>query len=749
MILRSYTQSHMTLALLLAGLASVSLQASAQEERAAPAGTAAASDRQEDVTSTEIIVTAQKRDQRLQDVPVPVSVLNAESLTQGGQNSIQSYFSSVPGLNMQVLYNRPSVAIRGLTTGATSGNPIVAYIIDDAPFGSSTSQGTAGVAPDVDPSDLQRIEVLRGPQGTLYGASSLGGLLKYVTIDPSFRGFSGSASAGVNAVRHGDVGYHVRGAVNVPVSDTFAFRVSAFSRETPGYIDNVITGEDDVNKVRVRGVNFAALWRPSEDFSLRVSALHQSGKGFGSPDADQRLGLGSLRQTNTFGAGRTNWENNWVSATMKGSVGKAELTSVSSYSHTPSYTVTDLTYSFGSVIADFFPGGYTNVGAPGPVDAGNRRFTQEIRMDLPIGEKLDWLVGGFYSRERGRVAPSILGVDPTTGAPLGVALEINGKFGTQEYAAFTDLTVKFSDQLNLQVGGRIARNSYYYYGTNDGPFVGGFYIDPKVKSKDTAKTYLVTLQYTPTRDTMIYTRVASGFRPGGINGTCKVTLVPCNYAPDETVNYEIGAKGNLLGRALSYDVSVYYIDWKDIQLGLLAPNGFPYSGNAGNAKSKGVELSLESRPTDGLTLSGWIAWNDATLKEGFPAGAKAYAVAGDRLPYSSRWSGKLSADANFPLTDTINWFGGASLTYVGERLAEFVPSAADAALRQKYPAYVQADLNLGIEVGQWRLTGFVNNVTDRRGLVGGGFANPTTANPNWLTYTQPRTIGLSIDWKFD
>jgi outer membrane receptor protein involved in Fe transport len=650
---------------------------------------------------------------------------------------------------MQVLYNRPSLAIRGLTAGATSGNPIVAYIIDDAPFGSSSSQGTAGVAPDVDPSDLQRIEVLRGPQGTLYGASSLGGLLKYVTIDPSFKGVSGSASAGVNSVRHGDVGYHVRGSVNVPLSDTLAFRVSGFSRETPGYIDNVVTGEDDVNKVRVKGVNFAALWRPSADFSLRISGLHQSGKGFGSPDADPRLGLRSLRQSNTFGAGRTSWENNWISATMKASIGKAELTSVSSYSHTPSYTVPDLTFSFGQVIAGFFPGGFASVGALGPVDATNRRFTQEIRMDVPLGENLDWLVGAFYSRERGRVSPSIIGIDPTNGTPLGVALEINGKFGIQEYAAFTDLTMKFSDRFNMQVGGRIAKNSQHYFGTNEGPFAGGFYIDPKVKSKDTSKTYLVTLQYDVADESMIYARLASGFRPGGVNGSCSVSLVPCSFAPDETVNYEIGAKGSLLDRALSYDMSVYYIDWKDIQLGLLAPNGFPYNGNAGDAKSKGVELALEGRPVEGLTLSGWVAWNDATLKEGFPAGARAYAVAGDRLPYSSRWSGKLSADANFPLTDAIRFFAGASLTYVGGRLGEFVATPAEVPLRQKYPAYAQADLNLGIEVGNWRLMGFVNNVADRRGLVGGGYANPTTANPNWLTYTQPRTIGLSIDWKFD
>lgn len=749
---RSCTQSRLpTLGLLLLGLASVPVCASAQEGHAEKArGSTGTGARETDGALPEIVVTAQKRDQRLQDVPVPVTALSAASLTQSGQVSIQSYFSSVPGLNMQFLYNRPAVAIRGLTTGATSGNPIVAYIIDDAPFGSSSTLGTAGVAPDLDPSELQRVEVLRGPQGTLYGASSIGGLVKYVTVDPSLDGVNGSASVGGSTIQGGDtLGYNARGSLNVPLSETFAVRVGASTRTTPGYLDNVVTQQKDVNKIRVSGVNFAALWRPSEDFSLRLSGLHQSGRGFGSPDADVSLGLRTQRQTNTFGAGLTNWQNNWVSATAKVKLGASELTSVTSYSYTPSYTALDLTYFFGEVLAEFFPGDFSAVGALGPVEVSNHRITQEVRLDTPIGEKVDLLVGGFFSHEREEFVSQINAHDPTNGNPLGNALTIEGFHRATDYAAFTDLTVNFTDQFNVQVGGRVSQNIRTYHGTNSGPFAGGTFVDPKVETRDRSVTYLLTMQYKPTPDTMVYGRLASGFRPGGINGSCSVSMVPCSYGPDKTVNFEIGAKGSVLDRILSYDLSVYYIDWKKIQLGLLADNGFPFSGNAGRARSKGVELSLEARPLAGLRISGWVAWNDAKLRAAFPAGAAAYGLPGDRLPYSSRFSGKFSVDGDFPLTANLTGFAGASVSYVGRRFGEFVGDPADAAFRQTYPGYAQADLHLGVEYGNWRLMAYMNNVTNRRGLVGGGFYNPTTLNPNWMNYIQPRTIGLSVDWKFN
>ncbi|MGH3428922.1 MAG: TonB-dependent receptor plug domain-containing protein, partial [Mycobacteriales bacterium] len=191
----------------------------------------------------EVVVTAQKRAERLQDVPVPVTALSADNLAANNQVRLQDYYASVPGLGLASSSKGDALlTIRGITTGVTSGNPTVGITIDDVPYGSSSNYGGGGLgipAPDLDPSDLARVEVLRGPQGTLYGASSIGGLLKFVTADPAFDGVSGRIQGGGSTVHNApDAGYVLRGSVNVPLNDEFAVRASAFTRRDPGYVDN-------------------------------------------------------------------------------------------------------------------------------------------------------------------------------------------------------------------------------------------------------------------------------------------------------------------------------------------------------------------------------------------------------------------------------------------------------------------------------------------------------------------------------
>src|ERR1700678_1267405 len=252
----------------------------------------------------EIVVTAEKREERLQDVPVPVTVISTEDLLNTNHQRLQDYYTTVPGLNLVSGDGASSLAIRGITTGGGStGNPTVGVTIDDVPFGSSSGLlAFGGQIPDIDPSDLARVEVLRGPQGTLYGASSIGGLLKYVTVDPSTEGFSGRMQADANSVYNGNgPGYVVRGAVNIPLTDTLAVRASAFTRRDAGYIDDPFIGRDGVNRADVNGGRVSLLWRPSADLSLKIGALLQDTRGFGSAyvgssfDVNQ-TGLGDLQQ---------------------------------------------------------------------------------------------------------------------------------------------------------------------------------------------------------------------------------------------------------------------------------------------------------------------------------------------------------------------------------------------------------------------------------------------------------------------
>jgi outer membrane receptor protein involved in Fe transport len=252
---------------------------------------------------------------------------------------------------------------------------------------------------------------------------------------------------------------------------------------------------------------------------------------------------------------------------------------------------------------------------------------------------------------------------------------------------------------------------------------------------------------------MVYGRIATGYRPGGPNAVCGSQdggfNIPCQYLSDKTTNFEVGAKGNFLGRTLSYDVSVYDIDWKNIQVTQVVPEGtFNYNANASRARSRGLELSFESRPLDGLTLALWGTWTDAVLRQTFSDQIAVYAAVGDRLPYSSRFSGRFSVDQEMPLSGEARAFLGAAISYVGDRIGEFVPTPEEAPLRQRYPAYAQTDFHAGVKTDAWRVSVFVQNLTDRRGVTGGGYNNQTNFNPYWFNYVQPRTIGVSLERSF-
>lgn len=704
----------------------------------------------------EIIVTAQKREERLQDVPVPVTAVTSDALLDRNQLRAEEFFASVPGLNLQFQNNRSNLAIRGITTGPATGNPVVGYTVDDVPYGSSAGiAGLFGSAPDLDPSELARIEVLRGPQGTLYGASSIGGLVKYVTLDPDTVRLSGAVAAGTHTIRGvgNDVGYNVRGAINLPLGDTLAVRASAFTREDPGYIDNVVTGERGVNKAEVKGARLAALWRPSDVLSVKLGALYQQRKLFGSPNVDVRLGRDL--QNDQFGTGRSDWEHQVYSAIVTAKLGRSELTSLSSYSYSPSVDTVDFS---ASLLTGILPVLYPESGVDPMATVlrqpySTRKVAQEVRLATPIGENLDWLVGAFYTRERTKYTIETFATDPANGTIYGLPILWRDSLNFTEYAAFTDLTARFSDRFDVQLGARWSENrqelhhrQWTFFDAN-----GFLFTDPK--SSGHAVTYLFTPRFKISPDHMAYARIATGYRPGGPNAVCagpdEGIEIPCQYRPDETTNYEVGAKGDIFDRMLSYDVSVYHIDWKDIQVTQVVPSGtFNYNSNASRARSRGVELAFQSTPLDGLTLALWGAWTDAELREGFSALSAVYGATGDRLPYSSRFSGRFSVDQQLLVTNTLTAFVGASVTYVGDRKGEFVPTPQESPLRQTYPAYAQADLHAGVKSQDWRVGVFAQNITDKRGIIGGGYNNQTTFNPFWFNYVQPRTIGVSVERTF-
>lgn len=695
-------------------------------------------------TLEEVIVTAQKKAERLQDVPIPMSVVGGAALAETNQFRLQDYGTQVPGLSVTSSDSAgaPALGIRGIAP-APFGNPTVGVTLDGIPLGSEIAFGGGSVTPELDPSDLQRIEVLRGPQGTLYGAASMGGLLKYETVDPSSTVFAGRAEAGFSLVsnaRH--PGYDVSGAINVPATATLGVRASAFARWEPGFIDDIQTGARGVNSTQVAGGHLAALWRPVSTSSVKLGALFEDNRQSGEPYITVGPGQGDLQQAFMPNAGRLVRKFEAYSATVTAKLGAASLVSVTGYNINDQLTPLDNSFNLGPLVSLVFPASNAF-----EIDlVRTNKLTQELRLTAPLGRHLDWLVGGYFSHERNH-SYSNYEATQADSVPLGQFAFLASEIGFTEWAAFSDLTCKLTDRFDVQFGARASRMRQTFSEVDTGPYVPIVegqtppYTYPRAVATESATTYLFTPRLKITPDIMLYARFASGFRPGGTNVGVIPPGVPRDFKPDKTQNYELGAKAEVLDHRLFLDGALYRIDWKDLQLFLNVPaTAFGYYSNGSQAKTQGLELSATAHPLRGLSTGAWVSWNDSVLTRDMPSNSLSYGVSGDRLPFSSRFSANVSVDYAAPLgraTASI----GATETYVGERLGAFVSTPQ----RQVYPAYAKTDFRASLVFDSWTWNVYANNAFDRRGIVGGGLGSYF---PNAFVVIQPRTVGTSVALAF-
>ena len=734
--------------LLATSVASIAVVAPASAQNA-PVESATSSQ----ASTGDIIVTAQKKSERLLDVPVPVTALDTSQLTARNQVSIRDYFAQVPGLSLNAEGSGQTViVIRGIVTADLS-NPTVGISIDDVPFGSSTALGYGSfIAPDIDPADLAQIEVLKGPQGTLYGASSLGGIVKYVTADPSTAKFSGRIATDFDGTIGGGLGYGVRAGANIPLTSDLALRVSGFSRRTPGYVDNIVNGKSDVNSVDVQGGHASLLWTPAPAFSVKLSALvqHTKGNGFDGVGTtyDQKPLYGDLQQSQPPGSGTYKSTLQLYSLNLHYHSNAVEVASVTGYginkylAH-PSLPAYDGLASLVTPIADpaaVLVDGFTT-----------RKFTQEVRLSAPTGSRLEWLAGAFYDHEDTPGGQSVLAVDGATGKQQAVigSFQFPSKF--EEGAVFGNLNFHVTDRFDIQGGVRYSRNHQIYNERDDlNPA-----IDPEpsfyhTTLTDSSTTFQVTPSFKISPNALLYARVASGYRPGGVNAAIPAgSSTPRTYNADTTVNYEIGAKGSAFDRKFTYDLSIYDIEWKNIQIQLTDPvSDFVYFLNAERARSKGAEFALQYAPVHGTRLGINGSYNDAKLTKAIPAGG-AVGPAGSRLPFSAKVQGSATIDQDFVLPG--DWLGtiGGTVSYVGSRLQGFANDPGE--LRTRSPAYASLDLRLSATKGPWTASLFGKNVTNKRGVLStlSEFSPVATTSSVYDTvYIQPTTVGISLQRNF-
>jgi len=719
----------------------------------------------------EIIVTAQKRSERLLEVPVPVTAITAETLAERNQVQLEDYFRQVPGLDLTDNGGgAKSITLRGVTTGGLT-NPTFAVAIDGIPYGSSSALGYGDrLVPDLDPSNLARVEVLRGPQGTLYGASSLGGMLQYVTKDPSLAEMGGRAAVDFNSVEDGDYGHGASASISVPIiQDALGISVSGFKRKDAGFIDDPARNRSDVDGADVKGGLLAALWKPSDRFSLKLSALAQDGStdAASSVDANFRFQptAGDLTQLRPPGTGWSDHKVRFFTAVANADLGSLELTSLSGYGISESgnalYFPSPL---WGGLAEGFFGVSGTKL----VTHMETKKFSQELRVASARGERIEWMLGAFYTREKSAAIQSMDAFEEASGARAGSLIIFDFPTRFDEYAAFGNLTVNFTDQFDVQFGARQSRNEQTYTETDTGPAVpllfglsSEEFVAPTQRVTDDAFTYLVTPRFRFSPDLMAYARLASGYRAGGNNPLAPLFGLPPTFEPDTTVNYELGLKGSLLARTLTFDASAYYIDWSDVQLEQRDPaSSIAFFSNGGKARSQGVELALQANPLRGLNVGLTMAYSDAVLKKDIPE-ASGIGRAGDRLPSSARVSASLSVDQDFPIADRSSGFVGVSIAYSGERVGPFATRLAppegsppgtvgEPGIRNRYPAYTTVDLRAGLKYDAWTFGVFTRNVGNVRGLLSGGPRTgeaSVTADYNY-TVIRPRTYGVSVSAAF-
>jgi iron complex outermembrane recepter protein len=792
-------RSALPLGLLVVGILGASVT-SAQTETPAPASPSSGLE--------EIIVTSQRREERLQDVPISISAFTQEKMDAQGIRSVDDLTASTPGVNFERMglsaasnYNdeNSDIAIRGIDSSA--GASTTAIYIDDTPIQSRhIGFGTVNAFPDL--FDLERVEVLRGPQGTLFGASAEGGAIRFVTPDPSVNSYSGYLRSELANTDDAANSYEVGAAAGGPLVDgVLGFRASAYFRQDGGYVDraNYRTGaitEDDANWTETAVIRVALKWVVNDSVSITPSVLHQK---LHLNDTGSYWPILSNREDGVFLNGNAQTSPSTDPFTLSAIKLEADTSSsthlianLSYFSRdqfdTPDYTQFDRAVYGLSPFAPY--GAYGE--SPFTDVQHNTTFESRLQSTDP-NAILTWTTGVYLAHLDENSTQFI--DDPTInaeylaayGTPLcttmapcpggQIASVPENRIIDKQEAIFGELTVKMGDRWSATGGLRAAHlavsGESISYGPFSGPTVGPH--DPLIAAASSSQdpiTPRFVLSYHPDSDNLIYASAAKGYRPGGINDSlgniCNSSLqaiglkaAPETFSQDSLWSYELGSKNTLFNHHLQIDASVFLIDWKGIQQNVyLSECGLQFTANLGAARSEGGDIHVEVKPVDKFLIDFTAAYTEALYTEtvcggsvtctGPDASSKPIVSQGDRLP-GAPWTLILSSEYGLPSFRDHDPYIRMDYHYTTAQ-AGLLPGqdpnngVVDTTL-PGLPRTTLLNMRAGMRWSGFDVSLFGQNLTNTHPLL--FESRDTTASPLYFARsTRPRTIGVTLSYRY-
>ncbi len=727
----------------------------------------------------EITVTATKRAERAQDIPLSIAVISSQDIDRRGLIGMEDYLRSIPGVNQ--LDNGPqsnAIVIRGITTTPQSENynsgTTVATYFDETPITGAAGMGAGGI--DVRPVDIARIEVLRGPQGTTYGSASLGGTLRIMPAKPELNVFSTRLAASYSDTGgNGSENSMIQGVLNIPViSDKLALRAVGYRYDESGFYRNIagidpvtiaraesrglgdfVRGYtlDNVGRMLSTGGRIAALWQMTDKAKLSVNFLTQKIEQTGDPVAttagfaQARMPVAQQDRVRGEAGEISDAQIDLANMVFDYDFGWAALTSVVSKVDSGSVYARDLSTSFGFPISSFTPSNFES-------------STAEMRLASQLDGRFQFLGGIYYEDVDDDFLqtldwPGVPAPTPVYGTNPG---SINNRERTlRQRAIFGEVSYDLTDKVTATFGGR-----YFEYDKHErallegGSVPVGSGVNQFLENSDSGSIFKASVGYKPVQDSLIYASWSEGFRLGRPN--VRVSSLLCDTNGDGLVdgtgssvestgtiesdfleNYEVGAKFALFDRRVTIDTSIYHILWEGLPIRYTAPipGGCTFIANVGKAKSDGVEVQGSLLVARGLRLDFGVGYTKAVLTEDAPA---LFVRAGARLPGSPRTTANLAAQYDFDVGGH-QMFLRADSFYAGEFYGDLLETP-----NLRAGGYVKIDARIGVAINR-NLSAdlFVRNLTDEDAFT---WRNTFNQGEFYGFRMRPRTVGVQLGYSF-